>query len=397
MKSPTVSRAGRRRRLRRSRPWCREADDQHAHPRAEGRRRHRHPRAADLQDRPLSDAGRRHEFDARGRHDRRRRAPFHCADRRRHRHRVGTGPVRLRSSAATRRRIATWHRADRRRHPHRSPARWHDGDVPRPASRRAGRGPSWRADGCRGGGWSPDGAWCRPRAEQAERLGRGRRRAGRALRRTVQSAESGAEAPLIWTKAADLAFAHRGASAEPVAEPRPGSRRRRWPARPRAGRAARRDRWMAASSYRPMAWLATTCAAGTSARPRPGLVELGPELGLARRRRARRARLVGVRCRRPARRRRRRRRPVLAAGCPQAAHRALTYPGRQPRRSGALRPAHGRAGPHPATVDGCVRVDVSAVRRPAHLAPVADVGFPVGARIRSSWEEHSPLHRSEQP
>ena len=31
-------------------------DDQHAHPGAEGRRRHRHHRAADLQDRPLTDA-----------------------------------------------------------------------------------------------------------------------------------------------------------------------------------------------------------------------------------------------------------------------------------------------------------------------------------------------------
>ena len=47
--------------------------------------------------------------------------------------------------------------------------------------------------------------------------------------------------------------------------PRRGRRRRRWPGRRRPGRAAAADRWMAASSYSPMAWLMTTTSAGTSA------------------------------------------------------------------------------------------------------------------------------------
>ena len=54
MKSPTVVEAVRRRRLR-GRDRRAEGDDQHAHPGAQGRRRDRHHRAADLQDRPLTD------------------------------------------------------------------------------------------------------------------------------------------------------------------------------------------------------------------------------------------------------------------------------------------------------------------------------------------------------
>ena len=141
-------------------------------------------------------------------------------------------------------------------------------------------------------------------------------------------------------------------------------------ARPRPGRGGWLLRWMAPSSNRPMAWLATICAAGASATrwraaassacsssaPRP-----------ARRRRASRSSSASSSSRRrdrlaPAARCPPGSGPAPAGGTrcsPPGVHKLLicgNLPGSTTEEVGP--PADdGRAGPHPATC-GCVRVDV---------------------------------------
>ena len=141
------------------------------------------------------------------------------------------------------------------------------------------------------------------------------------------------------------------------------------------------DRWMAPSSNRPMAWLATTWAAGTSARRRRASSSSArssasaTSVGLARRRR-----LVGSASRLRGRRGPDARRPV-STSCSSA----LPY---RPHNRGEVGPPR-KEGSHPATARGCAgsmseRGSTSRGRR-----------LFVGVRIRFPGKK-CPLHRSEQ-
>ena len=279
--------------------------DQHAHPGAEGRRRHRHPRAADLQDR-CRDELRWHgvdrrsttsvglgEITARRRHDvpvplhrDRRRQPRH---RRRRRGRVRpAGQARsLRGDATSRQRDERARSAHRRRDPLAARGRGGRPTATSPRTPATRSWPAWWAASwrrptrtCRGGGWSTRVGRLVPghEREQAALLrGEGvtvRRRAGaRAPHRSVQF--SATVAALICTNARRMLRQRvrivAASGAEAVAEPLDQARRRRRspaPASRRRGGVA--PRWMAASSYSPITWLTTT------ARPAPRPAGRGP-------------------------------------------------------------------------------------------------------------------------
>ena len=134
---------------------------------------------------------------------------------------------------------------------------------------------------------------------------------------------------------------------------RPGRPWRRWPGRPRPGPGAGCDRWMAPSSNRPMAWLATTWAAGTSASRRRASSSSACSSASPRRRRdrssARRSSSSGPSVGSAGRLGpvggTDARRPVSTSCSP-----ALTYRAAQPRKWGPRRVVSIRpAGPHPAT------------------------------------------------
>ena len=303
MKSPTVVEAVRRAAATPSRPWSQKSAINTLIPALEGRRRHRHPRAAALEDRPLIGArGRVTAFDEPSRlgddHRRRRHAPTSVplhADRRRHPHdRTSGTPVELRAAGPPR------------------PLRGDGGPTcvsgQLPAVRRA---PARRPCGS-GPGRPRAPARCRPG-------GRRERRRRRPWRRSRASASSSAGRHLA-------------------------------------------ERWIAASSNSPMAWLRDhlgTRAPG--ARPPAGILELGPQRPLRRRRRrGRRPPCRPGRCRRGRRRavrhrgdRRRARRPARSSptrSTPPGVHKLLipaNLSGAQPRKRGhqvPTRPPKGAPG-----------------------------------------------------
>ena len=152
---------------------------------------------------------------------------------------------------------------------------------------------------------------------------------------------------------------------------RPGSRPRRWPSAASTRRADGADRWIAASSYRPIAWLATTTSAGTSASRW-------------------RASLERVRApRRPACRRRGSSLSVTSS-VTRATLAATTQAKWGPHRSERQVPTR----PPQVDATGCVQVTTLTRLRRAGTVVVPGCGF---SRPNHSRRGRHPLHRSEQP